>query len=208
MKARNLIYIAVVSIAIGAALIVANKSISSNGVVMAGGIIFIVASLINALVIYLEKKDSSRSVLTSMSGQLANVGALVLGICLLIFRSTFVVLVPYIFGIIVAIAACYQFFILAMGARPATLPGWLYLVPIVLVGAAIYLFTRHANAGEDHIIILVSGIALALFGIFTIIEASIIHHLRAKLTPKDEEKEDPQEQPAKTIAPKPLDPEE
>lgn len=181
MKAKNLIVTALVAIAAGVGLIIANKSINSNGVVVAGGIIFIIAGILNFFVLYSERKRQNYGPLASTFSTIGNVGALVLGICMLIFQPTFVVLVPYIFGIIVAFLACYQFFVLAVGARPATLPAWFYLVPIVLIGGSIFIFFLKPEE-DDHLIILISGIALALFGLFTIIEGSMIPHMREKAT--------------------------
>lgn len=195
MKTSSLVYTAIVAIAAGVALIFAHKSINSFGVVVVGGIIFIVAGILNLFIGYSEKKNNQKGALSSTFSLLTNIGAMVLGICMVIFQSTFVVLVPYIFGIIVAILAIYQFFVLAVGVRPASLPAWLYIVPVALVGAAIYIFLSHAQR-DDHLIMLVTGIALAFFGLFSIIEASLVPHYRKKnQTPAQ----------AETAAPKPLD---
>lgn len=179
MKAKNLILIALVAIAAGVALIIANKSINSDGVVVAGGVLFVIAGLLNIFVFYNERKHAAGGALASSFSLIGNIGALILGICMLIFQSTFIVLVPYIFGIVVTFLACYQFYVLVIGARPAELPAWFYLVPIILIGGAIYIFMCHPKT-DDHLIILSSGIALCFFGLFAIIEASMIPHLRNK----------------------------
>lgn len=202
MRAKSLILTAIVALVAGVALIIANKSINSNGVVTAGGIIFIIAGLLNVFVFYSERKEKGYGPLASTFGLLGNIGALILGICMLIFKSTFISLVPYIFGIITAFLACYQFFVLAIGARPAVLPAWFYLVPIILIGGSIAIFMLKPEA-DDHIIMLVSGISLAFFGLFTIIEGSMIPHLRKKVTEPGNtdktDKTDKMEEPASAV---------
>lgn len=187
MKARSIIYTAILAIAAGVALIFFNKNIHSEGVVITGGVLFIIAAILNLLISYSERKNNGVGPLATTFGVIGDVGALLLGICMLLFRPTFVTLVPYIFGIIVAFLACYQFFVLAIGARPASLSVWFYLVPIILIVGAIYIFMCHAQH-EDDIIMLVTGISLCFFGLFNIIEASMIPHLRNKIAEKEEEK--------------------
>ena len=205
MKARGLILSAIVAIAAGVALIIANNSIKSTGVVVAGGILFILAGLLNVFVFYSERKSKDYGAFASTFNILANIGALVLGICMLIFQDTFVKLVPYMFGIIVAFLSAYQFFVLAIGARPAVLPAWFYVVPVILAGAAIYLFVDKNVASDDHIIMLVTGIALAFFGLFGIIEGSMMPHLRKK---EEEGKAALEQAKATAPEPKPLDSQE
>ena len=66
-----------------------------------------------------------------------------------------------------------------MAARPAVLPAWFYLAPIALIGAAIAVFMLKADT-DEHVIILVSGISLVFFGLFSVIEGSMVPHLRNK----------------------------
>lgn len=210
MKTKTLTLTAITAIAAGVALIIANKSIYSDGVVIAGGIIFIVSGILNSFVFSYEKKhdQKGRGAFASIFSLLTSIGAVVLGVCMLIFKDTFTALVPYIFGIIVAFLAIYQFYVLAIGVRPATLPGWFYVVPVILLAGAVYIFTRRPH-DEDSLIMLSSGIALCLFGLATVAEASLLPHLRKKVAEADTARSEGSSTEAgeekKPLSPKPLD---
>lgn len=179
MKIQNIVFSSILSLAAGIALIVANKSIYATGIIVAAGIIFIIAGIINALIFSNER---SKGALASGIGIFTSVGAAILGVCLIIFKSTFVALVPYVFGIIVALAACYEFYILAVGARPASLPGWLYIIGVILIGIAVYIFMQKPQSDvDDHRVMLATGIGLVFFGIFGLIESSMLPHYRKKV---------------------------
>lgn len=183
MKGKNLSITAILAIIAGVVLIIANRSIYSTGVVMTGGVLFIAAGVLNVFVFDTERRRDrqGRGAFASTFSLIASIGAVVLGVCMLIFHSAFTVLVPYIFGIIVAFLGCYQFYILAVGARPAVLPAWFYLVPVILIGGAIYIFLRQPDT-DDYLIMLSTGISLSFFGLFTIIEAIMITQRRKSVT--------------------------
>ena len=182
MKGRSLTLTALIAILAGVVLIIANRSIYSTGVVITGGILFIVAGVLNTFVFNGERKHDpkGRGPVASTFSLIASIGAVVLGVCMIIFQTAFTVLVPYIFGIIVAFLACYQFYVLAIGVRPTTLPGWFYLAPVILIGGAIYIFFRQPDT-DDYLIMLSSGISLAFFGLITRIEAIMLTNSRKKI---------------------------
>lgn len=187
MKGKNLSITAILAIVAGVILIIANRSIYSTGVVITGGILFIAAGILNVFVFDNERRSDrrGRGAFASTLSLLSSIGAVVLGVCMIIFQDTFTVLVPYIFGIIVAFLACYQFYVLAIGARPTVLPVWFYFFPVLLLGAAIYIFFRRPDT-DDHLITLASGIALSFFGLVTIIEAIMISDGRKKVNQETE----------------------
>lgn len=192
MKTLNVFLTAILAIAAGVAIIIANQDITAKGVVVAAGIIFIIAGIVNGCVFNFERRAGTITAGISLLTNIGSVAAILLGICLLVFKATFITLVPYVFGVLVAFIAIYHCYILAVGARPATLPAWLYLVSIVLAAFAVYIFLQKTdNEMADHRIIFVSGIALAFFGIFGVIEGCMIPHYRKKaLNPEKPEKID------------------
>lgn len=181
MKGRTLSVTAILGIAIGVALIFAYRSIYSTGVVVAGGVIFIIAGILNIFLFDLARKDKESNVraVSSTFSLVASIGAVILGICMIVFKDTFALLVPYIFGIIVAFTAIYQFYILAIAIRPYSLPAWFYLAPVLILAAAIYIFFLKPHT-EDSTIILASGISIAFFGLITLIEAITLGDKRHK----------------------------
>lgn len=176
MKGHKLIFTALLALAAGIALIVAHRTVSSGGVVIAGGVMFVLAGFINVIAFLSSRDDSGRSHLGSFGlafGWLTSGAAVVLGLAMLIFQSTFVGLVPFIFGVLVVFGALFQFFVLSVGIRPVTLPAWLYVFPLVLVGLAVYVFMRQSQT-DDHLIMLATGIAFAVFGAAMFIEGAMV----------------------------------
>lgn len=189
MKGKNLIITALLVLAAGIILIITRASIRSEGVVTTGGILFIVAGLLDLLIFESDRRKDGKRPLAAAFNWITSAGAVILGLCMLIFRPTFVELIPFMFGILVAFTALYQVYLLAYGARPVMLPGWLYIVPLLLAGGAVYLFTLKPMT-DDHIIMLTSGIALTLFGAASLIEGAMLGHYHRH----------PQTVPAKTAA--------
>lgn len=185
MKGKTLFFIGVLAAIIGAALLIAYKQITANIVIITGAILFIVTGVGN-LIVY-GHKDSKSSVAKIMS-QLANAAAIILGVVMLVFQSTFVPLVSFIFGVLVALCALWQFFTLAVGIRPAQLPAWTYVFPLALVGVAIYIFLQ--GEALETTIMIATGSGIALFGLASIIEGSILgtHNRRIIREAKEQSK--------------------
>ena len=175
MKGRSLIFTALLVLAAGIVLIITHASIRSTGVVTTGGILFILAGVLNMLVFEGERKRGreGRGVFAATFSWLTSAAAVILGVCMLIFQDTFIPLVPVMFGILVAFSALYQFYILAIGARPVLLPGWLYIIPIALVGGAVYIFLQRPDI-HDPKIMLATGISLVVFGAGSLIEGILL----------------------------------
>lgn len=176
MKGKSLMLTAILALVAGVLLIIFRNDIHSTGVVVTGGVLFIVAGLMNLLIFeHRGKKGKGNGALSSTFSWLTCAASVILGLCMLIFQGTFAGLVPVMFGILILFAAVYQYFILAIGARPATLPGWLYILPTAMVGGAVYVFLRPDTAG-DMPVVLTSGICFVVFGIAAIIEGSMLGH--------------------------------
>lgn len=176
MKGRKLIFTAVMAIAIGTTLILTYRSIRSTGVVISGGILFILSGVINTFASLATRDNNGQSRVNSLGmtlGWITSAAAVVLGLCMLIFQPTFINLVPFIFGVLVAFGALYQFFLLGFGARPVTLPAWLFIAPVILTAGSIYIFMQKAGV-DDRLIMLVTGISFAVFGLATLIEGIFI----------------------------------
>lgn len=218
MKGRNLIFIALLAIIVGIVLILSYRSIQTHGVVITGGVLFILGGLINVIVFGHQKdrdvkagrSTDGRGPLTSAINWVSSVGAVILGVCMLIFQDTFAALIPAMFGILIAFTAIYQLYVLAYGTRPVMLPGWLYIAPLALAGAAVYLFLQKPVV-DDSAIMLATGISIAFFGLATLIEGIMLgssHRATISAARKAEEaSQKPEAEPAKApvASPKPLD---
>lgn len=211
MKGRNLLIIALLVLALGIALIFLNNTISSTGVVITGGILFILAGIFNMGAYMGQRRGGTpqRNALRSAISWVASVAAVILGLAMLLFQTTFTPLVPFMFGVLVAFAALYQYFMLAYGSRPSPLPGWLYIFATLMAAAAVYLFLGKDETLTDRVIMLITGISLAVFGLMTVYEAIVIgrhnREIRKAETVRSEGKAAKADTSAPDASPKPLD---
>jgi hypothetical protein len=182
MKGKSLFLTALATGVAGLILLLTFESIKSTGVVICGGALFILAGLIN-MILYSSTStkvidadgvsETRRSAVATTFSWITSAAAVVLGLSMLIFQSTFITLVPFIFGILIAIGALHQLFVLAYGCRPAKISPWFYLVPAALVAAAVYIFLQQPEE-NDREIMLSGGIALVVFALATLSESIII----------------------------------
>lgn len=170
MKGRNLIFISILVLAVGVLLLIARRSIGSDSVVTVGGVLFILAGVFNVLVADYSRKRSQKGESTSSRGPvsatmawISSVAAIILGVCMLLFKGTFTPLVPVMFGILVAFAAFYQLYLLAIGIRPVVLPAFYYIAPLLLAATAVWLFTLEGDPNDARVVI-ITGVSLLIFG--------------------------------------------
>jgi hypothetical protein len=176
MKSKSSILAGAISLVAGIILIVCNKLINDSGIVTTGGILFVLAAVINA-VLYLNNRESEgkarRGTLTLIFGWIGCAAALLLGVAMLIFGEQFMTLIPYVFGLLIFFGALIQFYTLAIGVRPYILPGWLYLFPVlILAGALLVAFVIEA----ENLRLIITGVSMALFGLAIFVESFALSH--------------------------------
>lgn len=176
MKGRKLIFMALPALAAGVALIMTYKSITNLGVIIAGGVLFVLAGVANVMALTSSRDKKGKSGIGYFGlafGWISGAAAVVLGLSMLIFQSTFVGLLPFIFGVIVVFCALFQFFVLSVGIRPLLLAVWFYIFPLMLVGIAVYIFKRQ-QPDDEHVTMLATGIAFCVFGAAMVLEGIVV----------------------------------
>ncbi len=176
MKGRKISTIGIFAAIAGAALIFF-RALGPDSVVTAGGILFVAVGLINMIFFSIGERRAKGT--ARILSTIANAGAIILGASMLVFTSTFSPLIPFVFGLLAGLCSLWQFYLLAAGIRPGQLPGWLYAFPIALAAAAVYIILQHGDMAEITIM-LVSGIALVIFGIGCVTEGPLLGNLHRK----------------------------
>lgn len=181
MRGRNLFFTGLLIALVGVLLIIFRTALADGGIVTAAGILFVLAGVLNMAVFLApaHKGEKPRAgVLATTFGWIASAAAAVLGLAMLIFSKVFVAIVGFMFAVLLLFAALFQLFVLLFGARPVRFPGWLYIVPTLLVGAAIYIFMRRPDTPGETIDLILTGSGFILFGAATIIEGLILGNVR------------------------------
>lgn len=177
MRGRTLVLVGIVAALVAALMLIFRTEASTGRIVVLGGVLFVGAGVFNLL--FFNNGSGMSRALTSLT----NSAAIVLGVCMLVFRGTFEPMVPFIFGLIVALGALWQFYALAVGIRPFSLPSWYYFLPLILAGCAVYIFVRKDTISDTDIIT-VTGAAMAVFALAALVEGVHTGVLHRKATPE------------------------
>lgn len=200
MKGRNLIFTGAIALVVGILMMLFHMQLADGGIIYAAGALFVGAGVLNMTVFLGSRDKDGRSRMGAFGtafGWIASAAAVVLGLAMLIFSKAFVALIGFMFAVLLLFAALFQLFLLLFGARPNRLSNWFFLVPIVLIAAAVYVFMRKPDTSGESTDMIFVGCAFAVFGIFTMIEGSLIgraNHVALKKeqaqpdTPATEEK--------------------
>lgn len=174
---RNCIsYLSIPAIIAGVILILTFRTVSSGGVVVAGGVLFILAGFVNLLLL---RKQSGSMASGSRSfgrffGLISTAASVLLGLSMLIFIDTFSSLVPFVFGTVVALGALIQILTVITGMRRGILSAWWLICVVALAGASVYLFIQTPVAGSDPSVMITTGISLVFFGVVMCVENVIM----------------------------------
>lgn len=184
MNAKTLTLIGLLALVTGVAAIITYQSINSEGVTIVAGIFFVVVGIIN-LIVFGTRKDEKPG--RRVMAQLANAGAIIFGICLLVFRVQLSPLVQWVFGISTALCAIWLTLIILFGLKPARVPMWTLFFPLALAGCAVYTLLQSAPVRDDRIV-LATGIALCIFSLGSLALAIVLSVAKKTLEQKTEEK--------------------
>ncbi len=177
MKGRNLIFTGAIALVVGILMMIFHLQLADGGIVYAAGALFVGAGILNMTVFLGSRDKDGRTKMGAFGtafGWIASAAAVVLGLAMLIFSKAFVALIGFMFAILLLFAAIFQLFLLFFGSRPNRLSSWFFLVPIVLIAAAVYVFMRKPDTQGESTDMIFVGCAFAVFGVFTIIEGSMI----------------------------------
>lgn len=173
MKGKNLIFTGLIALIVGIALIIFRNSLATGDVVKAAGLLFVVAGVLNVTLFLGSRNrhgEARLGVFGTAFGWIVSAGAVVLGLAMLLFSSAFVAITGFMFAVLILFCALFQMFLLFFGTRPVRLSNWFFLVPMLLIAAALFVFLRKPDEIGEHIIMIVSGCAFLVFGAATLIE--------------------------------------
>ena len=153
------------------------------------GLLFLIPGVVN-IIMLLSERDSEASNAGGFMTFVSWVGsaaAIVLGLIMAISPHSFVKFYTIVFGIALILAGLFCIYILAKGMRPATVPGWTYIIPSLVIVGGILALTVKGEAA----VILITGLALVLLAISRFIgmigQRSARKALDARNAPHDEE---------------------
>lgn len=185
MKANNWLT-GLIVLAVGVLLIVWHQRIDVlNWMVIVVGLMLIVPglySLISALVRKGEDRSRRGSHSAPTSTVIASVGALALGLWMIVDPAFFVGLLAYIFGAILILVGIYHIIYLSVWSRPFVLPFWYYVIPVLMIAAGVVVLCTSVRT-MNSVVVLITGIAFVCSGVTTFLEIAATHGARVEHTP-------------------------
>lgn len=143
---------------------------SLRGVVIAGGIVFIVAGAAT-LLLSMRPKVDAQGVPTNRPWYITalSISSIFWGVLMLTMSATFTYTLAVTLGISLILAGLGQVMWIVDSARPYGAPGWWYVIPLAVFGAGIVditLINDYANIGQSSATAsIVSGILLLCYAV-------------------------------------------
>lgn len=117
-------------------------------------------------------------------GLLACIGGLILGVAMIVTPESFVAFFVYVLAGVLVLSGICQIWSNAMGFRPIRLPWWLYIIPVLTLGAGcVIIFTPLREL--ESMFLLVAGIAMvcsAFNGLLMLVSAYEANRQRAAIS--------------------------
>lgn len=174
MSKKVYILTPIIMLAVGIALIILHQRADVlSWVVILLGVMFIVPSLFNIIwtwIHYRRMKANAGGAYIDGS-MVVNLGALALGIVMVAIPDVLVGFIVYLFAAVLALYGIYTIVVMSRLARPGALFWPFYIVPVLMIAAGIVLaFTPVKTISS--IVVLITGIALALSGLNCLVQAA------------------------------------
>ena len=208
MKSTTSLLSGILILAVGVILIICRQQITGSGIVTVAGILFLLTGVIN-LVLYLTQKDPDGRKRTrgvaALFAWLVSIATIILGLCMLIFNSTFNSMIAFLFGLLVAFGALMLLYDIIFGIRRVMkTPVWTYLFPVAMAGLAAGIFPQKTGGGEDATVMLLTGISLIIFGVAGIVFGSLVASGNAAIRHKETDETKALADNTKKVEPKEL----
>ncbi len=180
-KTSTSIIIGALAVLAGVVLIFCNNLIDSKMIVSTGGLMFIVAGVLNGLMTFFVKDASGNRRSKGapfVFNIIASAAAVAFGICMLVLNEDFQKLIPIVFSVLILFGALMLFYFLGFGSRDLDPAKWLFAFPVlVLIGAiAVYLLK---SPDDDSRIMIFTGLSIVFFGLgIGLTAANIAAHAR------------------------------
>ena len=163
MKSNNWLTALIVML-VGILLIVWHQRVDVlNWIVLAVGIMLIVPGLYSCISALVRK----------------SLGAIALGVWMVVSPAFFVGLLAYIFGAILILYGIFHIIVVAVWSRPFILPWWFYLIPVLMIIAGVVILCTDVRT-INSAVVLITGIALVASSVNSVLEISATNPARTK----------------------------
>lgn len=159
MNSKSNIITSIFLLVAGILLIILHDRVNIiGGIVTIVGLLFILPSLYNLIILFIRATDSKKNSNAKTAGVISSIGALCLGICMVAVPDFFVSALVYLFAGLLVIGGLYQILLIAYATKPLRAPWWMYLLPSLAAIAGIVLLVTDVHTIEN-MVVLITGIS-------------------------------------------------
>lgn len=156
---------------VGILLIVWHQRIDIlSWIVIAVGLMLVIPGLYSLISAMVRKKEDEKINYSASSASIvASVGALALGVWMIVKPAFFVGLLAYIFAAILILYGIYHIIVIGFWAKPIIMPGWFYIIPVLMIIAGVVLLCTNVRT-LNSVVVLITGIALVASAVNSMLE--------------------------------------
>lgn len=149
-------------------------------IVIAVGLMLVIPGLYSLISAMVRKKEDGKINYSASSASIvASVGALALGVWMIVNPGFFVGLLAYIFAAILILYGIYHIIVIGFWAKPIIMPGWFYIIPVLMIIAGVVLLCTSVRT-LNSVVVLITGIALVASAVNSMLETVSMTPTRMK----------------------------
>lgn len=165
-----------------------SRTAVADTIIMILGALFMLCGIIT--IISMTRNGGTRQGMV-MRGVLwvTSVGGICLAVAMLVSPEWFMGVLTYIFSGLLIVCSLVQVIALTWGYKGIRFPGWMYIVPVILLVAGVTMIFSDSLRYNTSKMLLISGIGFIIFGVNYLIQLTIGATKKPRLTPRQEHTE-------------------
>lgn len=180
MKTANNWLTAVIVFVVGVLLIVWHGRIDVlEWIVMAVGLMLVIPGAYSFISAIARRSSPEGCYSAAASTIVASLGALALGIWMLVTPTFFVGLLAYIFGAILVLYGIFHIVVIRFWSAPYVLPWWFYVIPVLMIAAGVVILCSSVRT-MNSVVVLITGISLVASAVNSVLENVSTHPARIR----------------------------
>ncbi|MDE6266113.1 MAG: DUF308 domain-containing protein [Muribaculaceae bacterium] len=158
----------------------------ADTIIMILGALFILCGVITIFSVSHGSRRQQQGIVMRTVAWITSIGGIGLAVAMLVSPEWFMGVLVYMFSAILILCGLVQVIALTWGYRGVRFPGWMYIIPVILLVAGVTMIFSDSLRYDTSRMLLIAGIGLLLFGFNYLLQLIIAAARRPKLSPRVE----------------------